>query len=243
MSLSALFIAIDAGFHHATENYKSQGPVVMADEATKRFYIDLPIFAKSRYIRLLHVQAPSPTAGTTGGPIHCAVTIVDLDTQPRYAALSYVWGSVAPNPDVIICNDVTFRVTSNCHSALHHLRAIHGAFAIWIDAICINQQDNLEKAHQIGLMGNIYSDAETTYVWLGEGNASTDRVMKYMSYCGFLEYFLAVGEDFRNPQRTKPRPWAAYLSHLKGQYGFDRSTVPLKEECKRIETSREPVKS
>jgi len=236
-------MAINSRFYHATENYTRQELVVMADEATKQFYINLPIAAKSRYIRLLHVQAPSLTAGTTGGPIHCTITVVDLDAEPHYAALSYVWGSTAPNPDVIFCNDVPFRVTSNCYKALIHLRAIYGAFTIWIDAISLNQQDNLEKAHQTGLMGDIYSGAETTYVWLGEGSASTDRVMKYLSRCGFLEYYFAAGDDFENSELTNPRPWAAYLSHLKGQFGFDQSKVPLETEGKRIEMSRDPVKS
>jgi hypothetical protein len=243
MSLSTSFIAIDAGFHYTTENYTIQELVVMADEATEQFYDSLPISVKSRHIRLLHVKAPSLTAGTTGGPVHCTVTVVDLDVRPRYAALSYVWGSMAPNPDVIFCNDVPFRVTANCYSALHHLRTIRGAFTIWIDAISLNQQDNLEKAHQVGLMSDIYSGAETTYVWLGEGSASTERVMKYLSRCGFLEYYFAVGEDFRNSELTKPRPCAAYLSHLKGQYGFDQSTVPLETEGKMIETLSEPVNS
>jgi hypothetical protein len=236
-------MAINSRFYHATENYTRQELVVMADEATKQFYINLPIAAKSRYIRLLHVQAPSLTAGTTGGPIHCTVTVVDLDAEPHYAALSYVWGSIAPNPDVIFCNDVPFRVTSNCHSALQHLRTTYGAFTIWIDAISLNQQDNLEKAHQVGLMGDIYSSAETTYVWLGEGSTSTDRAIKYLSRCGFLEYYFAVGEDFRNSELTKPRFWAACLSRLKGQYGFDQSTVPLETESKIIEALSEPVNS
>ncbi|KAK3352458.1 heterokaryon incompatibility protein-domain-containing protein [Lasiosphaeria hispida] len=37
----------------------------------------------------------------------------------------------------------------------------------WIDAVCINQGDDAEKATQIPLMGNIYSSASRVLGWLG----------------------------------------------------------------------------
>lgn len=41
---------------------------------------------------------------------------------------------------------------------------------IWIDALCINQENttNKEKEGQIRLMGRIYSQADTVCMWLGE---------------------------------------------------------------------------
>jgi hypothetical protein len=38
---------------------------------------------------------------------------------------------------------------------------------IWIDALCINQSDNVEKAIQVPLMGSIYTNARQVIVWLG----------------------------------------------------------------------------
>jgi hypothetical protein len=40
-------------------------------------------------------------------------------------------------------------------------------FPIWIDAICINQQDNEEKYHQVQHVGEVYRDAKLVVVWLG----------------------------------------------------------------------------
>ena len=37
----------------------------------------------------------------------------------------------------------------------------------WIDAICINQEDDLEKSSQVALMGEIYKEAANAIVWLG----------------------------------------------------------------------------
>ncbi|CZR65847.1 uncharacterized protein PAC_15747 [Phialocephala subalpina] len=38
---------------------------------------------------------------------------------------------------------------------------------VWIDAVCINQQDSVEKAVQVGMMGRIYKSAKSVIVWLG----------------------------------------------------------------------------
>lgn len=63
------------------------------------------------------------------------------------------------------------------HDARRHLRKEKGhtrnlsvggrKMRVWIDAICINQVDNVEKDAQIALMTQIYSKAERTLVWLG----------------------------------------------------------------------------
>ncbi|KAK6851463.1 hypothetical protein PG995_012585 [Apiospora arundinis] len=42
-------------------------------------------------------------------------------------------------------------------------------FYLWVDALCINQRDLGEKGRQIPLMGRIYSQARTTWMWLGGG--------------------------------------------------------------------------
>ncbi|KZM22954.1 hypothetical protein ST47_g5906 [Ascochyta rabiei] len=38
---------------------------------------------------------------------------------------------------------------------------------LWIDALCIDQKNNLERDHQVAQMGKIFSQANTVYVWLG----------------------------------------------------------------------------
>ncbi|OTA90543.1 hypothetical protein M434DRAFT_77799 [Hypoxylon sp. CO27-5] len=43
---------------------------------------------------------------------------------------------------------------------------------IWIDAICINQNDRAEKENQVKLMDKIYANATTVKIWLGEANDS-----------------------------------------------------------------------
>ncbi|KAJ9652084.1 hypothetical protein H2198_008670 [Neophaeococcomyces mojaviensis] len=88
---------------------------------------------------------------------------------PSYVALSYTWGE---HLEDVICDGATFTVSSNLQPAL---RALHKQFPhrlVWTDSLSINQADLGEKSYQVGIMGRIYSQAETVAVWLGEGNSS-----------------------------------------------------------------------
>jgi hypothetical protein len=51
-------------------------------------------------------------------------------------------------------------------------------FPIWIDAICINQQDNEEKDHQVQHMGEIYRNAKLVVVWLGPSKDNSNLAMQ-----------------------------------------------------------------
>ena len=50
---------------------------------------------------------------------------------------------------------------------------------IFIDALCINQDDSLERSGQVNLMGAVYSNAEEVVAWLGIERASTHVASGY----------------------------------------------------------------
>jgi hypothetical protein len=64
-----------------------------------------------------------------------------------FKALSYVWGDSSVTLPILI-EDKPYQVTASCHAALRRLREL-GESSIWIDAICINQQDDDEKAARL----------------------------------------------------------------------------------------------
>ncbi|KAI0545919.1 heterokaryon incompatibility protein-domain-containing protein [Xylaria curta] len=113
-------------------------------------------------------------------PLRGTLRVVSMKDCPDFTALSYIWGSKADPPDVLACNGCIIEITSNCKDALQAVRKSQGRITIWIDAICINQNDNLEKASQIPNMEDIFTWAQVVFVWLGRGNERTDFAMKML---------------------------------------------------------------
>ncbi|KAI0195493.1 HET-domain-containing protein [Astrocystis sublimbata] len=104
--------------------------------------------------------------GHNSAEIHCELFTVSLDGSNEFEALSYVWGS-NENPLQINLGGQTTNVTRNLGLALQHLRNEGNERIIWVDAICINQNDKEERTHQVQLMQRIYSGASQVVVWLG----------------------------------------------------------------------------
>jgi hypothetical protein len=54
-------------------------------------------------------------------------------------------------------------------------RGTRTSLTLWVDAICINQSDTLEKNIQVAMMGEIYENAATVRVWLGGRSGRGER--------------------------------------------------------------------
>ncbi|KUI69259.1 Heterokaryon incompatibility protein 6, OR allele [Cytospora mali] len=110
---------------------------------------------------------PTSATGPTQQPITSHATCLEDPSQLIwYTALSYTWG--APVFDASIELGGQERpITRSLETALFHLRRPDRSGIIWIDQICINQDDLDEKALQIPLMSRVYDHALNTIIWLG----------------------------------------------------------------------------
>jgi hypothetical protein len=128
-----------------------------------------------KYIRVLRL-APSVAFASE---IKCRLEPLSLDSDIlQYEALSYVWGSPVGDKR-ILCSGKELFVTTNCLSALRYLRRKHKPRILWIDAICIDQTSLSERSHQVELMGEVYSMAHKTLIWLDPG--TNDSLMDTIS--------------------------------------------------------------
>lgn len=129
-------------------------------------------------IRLLTIHA-----GEDDEEIECELEQLALDTKPEYYALSYVWGDQYKRRPILV-NRQRFDVTANLYDALHHLRQQYvrwdSAFSIWIDAICINQEDIDEKSRQVTRMTDIYILSRQVIIWLGANDEQSDQSIKLL---------------------------------------------------------------
>lgn len=100
-----------------------------------------------------------------------------LEEPSAYEALSYTWSSsgkiwISNSPTPIICDNKHLDIPKSLETALSHLRNPQESRIIWADAICINQQDDDEKTHQVRLMRDIYRSAKMVIIWLGPESKS-----------------------------------------------------------------------
>lgn len=101
---------------------------------------------------------------------------------PKYEALSYVWGSTkSPKTIFISAHDQlrrTLAVTQNLAQALQYLRLKDDSRVLWIDAICINQEDLVERSKQVKRMADLYQLASRVVIWLGEEKDKSTQALK-----------------------------------------------------------------
>jgi hypothetical protein len=117
-------------------------------------------------------------------PVRCLLTFASLGKcsrgdQPRFAALSYAWGG-SNRSHVILIDGHPFPVTHNLYAGLRCLRQKKDAIRLWIDAICVNQNDIHEKSHQVGMMRDIYRSATGVIVWLGESDRDIRKAILFL---------------------------------------------------------------
>ncbi|KAH8665064.1 heterokaryon incompatibility protein-domain-containing protein [Tricladium varicosporioides] len=171
-----------------------------------------PLDTRRRKIRLLHVAPGAPA-----DPLFCSLEHVSLLDKPTYTALSYRWGGPLKN---IHIGDCIFKVTSNLEAALRQIRGRERAITLWVDAICINQDDKngedkqaaKEKSQQVAMMGEIYSTASKVFVWLGPASEDSYLAMMKIGEAGRI----ALESHLRIIHETDQKRWVPMLNEDPG---------------------------
>ncbi|KAI1346384.1 HET-domain-containing protein [Xylaria sp. FL0043] len=125
-----------------------------------------------QYIPLHHgrIRVLELSPGPFDSPIHCHLKLTSLRISRRkFDAVSYTWAGQTRR-NTILCGPShdQLQVTDNCYNILLHLRDTATPRIVWIDAICLNQNDMSEKSSQVRIMGDIYAAARQTIIFLGE---------------------------------------------------------------------------
>ncbi|KAH7371424.1 heterokaryon incompatibility protein-domain-containing protein [Pyrenochaeta sp. MPI-SDFR-AT-0127] len=117
-------------------------------------------------------------------PVVCSLFQHTLAEEFEYTALSYEWGTPAVNGQSIkilskkhiTLNGKVIEVSPNLFDALIHVRGnLDSGMAgvLWVDALCINQNDVIERGHQVAQMRQIYHQAHQVLCWLGPATEET----------------------------------------------------------------------
>jgi hypothetical protein len=121
-----------------------------------------PSFAKDAKTRLLILEPGSFEDG-----LKCRLTGVAHLKEHPYEALSYCWGE-KPGRIIESSSGKIIPITANLEAALRRMRHAVDPRLLWVDAICIDQSDVVERSRQVEFMQEIYASAKRVIVWLGE---------------------------------------------------------------------------
>lgn len=114
-------------------------------------------------IRLLRLKP----ANDHSAPIDCSLFAISPTKSTQYEAVSYTWGD--PKRDrVIKVNSLDFQISRNLFELLPYLRRSRSDRVLWIDALCINQENPKERPSQVKMMGEIYKGASHVVIFLGK---------------------------------------------------------------------------
>ncbi|CAN9277835.1 unnamed protein product [Alternaria alternata] len=145
---------------------------------------DAPLYSQlphQRAIRLLRIKS-----GTGDDGIQITLETFDLDSKTQFTALSYVWGD-EKSPCKITCDGHKKPVRRNLWGVLSQLRKQRFDSLLWVDAICINQNDKEEKSFQVAMMRDIYKRAAKVIFWLGEQERYDEDAVNLMR--GFFKRY------------------------------------------------------
>ena len=104
----------------------------------------------ARKIRLLKLAPGVP----------CELVTADIDQDPMFVAISYKWGIETKDFGLLLKGGRQIAIQHNVYRILQSLTPLRDCLYVWIDSICINQENEVEKVAQIPLMGDIYRNAD-----------------------------------------------------------------------------------
>ncbi|KAI0528119.1 heterokaryon incompatibility protein-domain-containing protein [Xylaria bambusicola] len=163
--------------------------------------------------------------GVANDFIDCELVYTSLDENGiSYEAVSYTWGS-SNKPFSILLDGQKFMVTENLWSLLRDLREAESDRYLWIDAIAINQDDDLERGHQVQRMQAIYGGAERVLVYLGTDSPFTRALLESL-----LLLQTSISGRYSAPDDIRWKTtWQVVLSKLQDRY----TTVDVKGDLQK----------
>ena len=159
--------------------------------------------AFSQYIALKkdeqEIRVVTLHTGAVEDPINCTIEHTLLSQAQPFTALSYCWGPAADLAEITLNGEIII-IRENLWHFIESLRHLKAPIRIWVDYICINQQDVSERGHQVQLMADLYGSASAVYAWLGAGDRSTNVAIEFVN-----KLRVAPPEWRKSPEARKMR--------------------------------------
>jgi len=195
-----------SGYQKATKP-----PIKVLKHEVRTPYKYLPLNEAAQEIRLLTIL-PGEFSSELQATLHIAA--FNKYSSLEFEALSYTWGAAENPVDILIGKSGSIKVTQNLAVALPYLRHSNRPRIIWIDAICINQQDLAERSSQVKRMADIYSIASQVIIWLGPETPDTvlamdscKEISSHITVNWLLQSMSATSSEKHWVDRSMALPW------------------------------------
>jgi hypothetical protein len=121
-----------------------------------------------RWVRILRLRP-----GIFGAAIHCDLTLEEVGKTEPFDALSYCCGPQILSRAITVNGRAGFCITENLWNALQRIRRPDVDRRLWVDAVCIDQENDREKSSQIRHLHVVYSRAKEVCIYFGECSQHT----------------------------------------------------------------------
>lgn len=170
------FLSVDTPQSHSTEATMMNEDEDMQSESPSTIQSDV---ASHRDVRLLRLRS-----GLADTPLHADIEMVNLSSPslPRYDALSYSSAGDTKGHYPVFLGpywDIIY-VTRSCEKALRAVRNSKSDRLLWVDLLCINQNDLEDKTEQVGLMHDIYSKASSVVAYICDESPETQMALVFL---------------------------------------------------------------
>ncbi|KAK7587743.1 hypothetical protein V3481_010437 [Fusarium oxysporum f. sp. vasinfectum] len=151
-------------------------------------------------------------------PLELSLSVHQITQSPDYYAISYTWGDSRFAKDITI-NSQSMIVTENCRYALTQVRNRYPScpgehIFIWINSICINQDDNKEKSYQVAMMSDIYTGASKVLACVGP-HQDNSQILR-----NFFDSLVILSPELHFYQERSPLPYHLGDNPLPAIEGF-----------------------
>ncbi|KXJ89459.1 heterokaryon incompatibility protein-domain-containing protein [Microdochium bolleyi] len=165
-----------------------------------------PLPQGGAHTRLLCLEPFSPSQDPDVElSIQASLRVVNLDgtdDNVDFTAISYTWEKSPSAAQICFPNGTSLPLTQNLVDLILVLQQQpheheQQRLTLWIDAVCINQQDVQERGSQVNIMCQIYSSARQVIAWLGRSTPASTAAFTFMQ---------SVAPTSR--ARGDPDPWS-----------------------------------
>jgi hypothetical protein len=147
--------------------------------------------------------------------VKCLIKHFSVDEPPSYVAISYAWGDAGDTRNIQV-QGASIGISVSLYGALEALRQKTVAVLVWVDALCIDQQNQDERTQQVQLMAHIYTKAKSIAIWLGPEADDSSLA---------IDFLIAMADKYSFPDEV-----SSLISVVVGRRGLDAVVLLFERE-------------